>query len=301
MNSDYFPHWLDCWVPVLWYKRARVRTHLRPFSTFPLSRTVWNSLPNFFLCVCVCANVLANFKLSDQLYVWSDICQVSFSSGSLYSLQLTSLISDANISYTGCAVLNHLQTFIFMLSWHIDFRSVSWPFTFVHPILFSVKKKGCGCLWGYMLLMMIRKPQEFLSHDLIELMASRANINTFRSDYKFLAEPDEDLKCLICLGVAKEPLQHEACGKLFCKECLERHGKHKPCPNCREKNSHYYVDNKSKIPFVDITCEDPNSCCIHLLVTHPLSCPSRWRKPHPIIGLWHNVKGVYLQSNLWRS
>ncbi len=66
-------------------------------------------------------------------------------------------------------------------------------------------------------------------------------------DYNFLTELDQDLKCLICLGVAKKPLQHEACGKLFCKECLERHGREKPCPNCRDTNSHYYVDNKSNI------------------------------------------------------
>ena len=66
------------------------------------------------------------------------------------------------------------------------------------------------------------------------------------SDLKFLTEPDDGLKCLICLGVAREPLQHEACGKLFCKECLEKHGRHKPCPNCRQEDSHYYEDKRSK-------------------------------------------------------
>ena len=59
-------------------------------------------------------------------------------------------------------------------------------------------------------------------------------------NYKFIAELDDDLKCMICLALARDPLQHEECGKLFCKECLEKFGKHKPCPNCRTKHSHYY-------------------------------------------------------------
>ncbi len=64
-------------------------------------------------------------------------------------------------------------------------------------------------------------------------------------NYKFVTEPDDDLKCVICLGVAIDPQQHEKCGKLFCKECLEKYGKDKPCPSCRQKSS-YYVDNRSK-------------------------------------------------------
>ena len=66
------------------------------------------------------------------------------------------------------------------------------------------------------------------------------------SEYDFLAEPPDELKCLICLEVARDPLQHEACGKLFCRECLKGIGKHRPCPNCRDERSHYYVDNRSK-------------------------------------------------------
>lgn len=69
---------------------------------------------------------------------------------------------------------------------------------------------------------------------------------------KFIAEPDDDLKCLICLEVARDPLQHEECGKLFCKECLEKYGKDKPCPNCRAEHSHYYVDKRSKFSFTYI-------------------------------------------------
>ena len=42
---------------------------------------------------------------------------------------------------------------------------------------------------------------------------------------RFVGEPEDDLKCLICLSVAQDPLQHEKCGKLFCKNCLEKHGR----------------------------------------------------------------------------
>ena len=65
-------------------------------------------------------------------------------------------------------------------------------------------------------------------------------------EYQFVSEPGDALKCLICLEVAREPLQHEECGKLFCKECLLDYGKDKPCPNCKT-GSQYYRDNKSKI------------------------------------------------------
>ena len=64
-------------------------------------------------------------------------------------------------------------------------------------------------------------------------------------EFKFLTEPDADLLCVICLGVAREPLQHEECGKLFCRECLERHGRRKPCPHCQSERR-FFKDNKSK-------------------------------------------------------
>ena len=64
--------------------------------------------------------------------------------------------------------------------------------------------------------------------------------------YSFVNEPDDALKCLICFDIANDPMQHEECGKLFCKECIERLGKRKPCPNCKTRGSQYYRDNKSK-------------------------------------------------------
>ena len=61
-----------------------------------------------------------------------------------------------------------------------------------------------------------------------------------------LAEPDDGLKCLVCSEVAKDPLQHQACGKLFCKKCIEEYGKDKPCPNCKVENTLYSADKRGK-------------------------------------------------------
>ena len=62
----------------------------------------------------------------------------------------------------------------------------------------------------------------------------------------FVEEPADALKCVICLEVATDPVQHEKCGKLLCSECLDRLGRGKPCPNCRTNNSQYFTDHKSE-------------------------------------------------------
>ena len=69
-------------------------------------------------------------------------------------------------------------------------------------------------------------------------------------DYSFITEPDDIhvLKCSICLGIAKgQPMQHGAsgCGKLFCKECIEKNG-NDPCPMCRGEDPKYFEDARSK-------------------------------------------------------
>jgi formylmethanofuran dehydrogenase subunit E len=66
------------------------------------------------------------------------------------------------------------------------------------------------------------------------------------SKYNFVSEPDSALLCAICLEVAEDPKQHEECGKLLCKECLEKYGRNKPCPNCRGKQPQYFQDNRSE-------------------------------------------------------
>ena len=70
--------------------------------------------------------------------------------------------------------------------------------------------------------------------------------------YNFVGEPDEELKCVICLEVAKDPLQHEECGKLFCTDCLETYGKEKPCAHCWTGGTHFYRDNRSKLPHLGV-------------------------------------------------
>ena len=64
----------------------------------------------------------------------------------------------------------------------------------------------------------------------------------------FVSEPDDSLTCLICLAVARDPWQHGHgnCGRLFCEFCLNKHGKDKPCPNCRMERPSYFEDSRSK-------------------------------------------------------
>ena len=63
--------------------------------------------------------------------------------------------------------------------------------------------------------------------------------------YNFKREPDDSLKCLICLEVASNPVQH-SCGRLFCKECIAQYGNN-PCPNCRKESPKYFPDARGKL------------------------------------------------------
>ena len=55
-------------------------------------------------------------------------------------------------------------------------------------------------------------------------------------DHQFIDQPPDDLLCLICLSVARDPQQiTPCCGKVFCKVCLEELKKHSnDCPQCRK-------------------------------------------------------------------
>ena len=68
-------------------------------------------------------------------------------------------------------------------------------------------------------------------------------------DYKFLTEPNDALTCRICLKVAKDPMQHVDgdCGMLFCRECIEKWGVDKSCPNCRMEHPNIFEDARSKL------------------------------------------------------
>ena len=44
-------------------------------------------------------------------------------------------------------------------------------------------------------------------------------------DHEFVDLPPDDLFCLICLCVARDPQQINCCGKVLCKVCLDDHKK----------------------------------------------------------------------------
>lgn len=80
-----------------------------------------------------------------------------------------------------------------------------------------------------------------VASSMLLMMASSSN------KYRFLSDPDDELKCPICLEVSEEPWQHGRCGRLFCKQCLEKYGRGKPCPHCMERRPDYFEDTKSKL------------------------------------------------------
>ena len=86
---------------------------------------------------------------------------------------------------------------------------------------------------------------------------------TERISYNFLREPDKDLKCVICLDIVNNPLEHEKCGKLLCRECLEKYGHDKPCPHCRTKGAKFHPARKSKPPASKLIAS-----CINCLSMH---------------------------------
>lgn len=65
-------------------------------------------------------------------------------------------------------------------------------------------------------------------------------------DCRFVREPPDDLICLICTFVAREPRQVTCCGRVFCRGCLERHRVDSPkCPNCSRMISSF-PDSRSE-------------------------------------------------------
>ena len=68
------------------------------------------------------------------------------------------------------------------------------------------------------------------------MMAS--NIQRCRGhDHQFAEQPPDDLHCIVCLTVAKDPQQMNCCGKMLCKSCLDDWSRHSNsgCPQCRVK------------------------------------------------------------------
>ena len=52
-------------------------------------------------------------------------------------------------------------------------------------------------------------------------------------DCIFVRDPPQDLICLICTFVARDPEQLTCCGRVFCRTCLEKQRSNSPkCPHC---------------------------------------------------------------------
>ncbi len=65
-------------------------------------------------------------------------------------------------------------------------------------------------------------------------------------DYKFVTEPPDSLKCLIC------PQQHAGCGKLFCKVCIDHYKllSGNDCPYCRNPLADLFTDLRGEYSIV---------------------------------------------------
>jgi TNF receptor-associated factor 4 len=74
-----------------------------------------------------------------------------------------------------------------------------------------------------------------------------ANIGDLQGyDHQFVEPPPDDLLCLICLCVARDPQQIKCCGKVLCKGCLEKRKKQSNnCPQCR-KHIVSFADKRGK-------------------------------------------------------
>ena len=69
-------------------------------------------------------------------------------------------------------------------------------------------------------------------------------------DHQFIDQPPDDLLCLICLMVARDPQQITCCGKVLCETCLQDLKNYSNvCPQCR-KPIVSFPDTKSK--FVEL-------------------------------------------------
>ena len=66
-------------------------------------------------------------------------------------------------------------------------------------------------------------------------------------DLKFVSSPPDDLLCLICMFPAREALQNTCCGKIFCKNCINKYKERKKeCPNCRDTQGNQFPDRRSE-------------------------------------------------------
>ena len=84
-------------------------------------------------------------------------------------------------------------------------------------------------------------------------------------DNNFLETPPDEFTCLIFHCVAKDPLQTQCCGKLYCKSCLERlQGPNKgTSPTFRKRRFSTLSDHISnrRIKALKLTCDNKEKGC----------------------------------------
>ena len=104
-------------------------------------------------------------------------------------------------------------------------------------------------------------------------------------DYELVSgPPSDDYICLICTLIAREAQQASCCGKIFCKQCLEKSARaNNNCPHCREDlNGKYFPDRRAirDINQLQVYCKNKTEGCkwegeLHHAETHHDSCPYR--------------------------
>jgi hypothetical protein len=64
-------------------------------------------------------------------------------------------------------------------------------------------------------------------------------------NFTFVPELDITLLCGMCSKISEDPYQHDRCGQLYCRECLEEYGRHLPCLHCGRPDPYYGMDTRS--------------------------------------------------------
>ena len=78
------------------------------------------------------------------------------------------------------------------------------------------------------------------------MSAAKDSMSLGGYECRFTDPPPDELLCLICSCVAREPQQMDCCGKIYCKTCLQEHKEHSDtCPECRQQGTGF-TDSRSE-------------------------------------------------------
>ena len=91
-------------------------------------------------------------------------------------------------------------------------------------------------------------------------MASNSDQNTKGYDQDlFVDPPPDDLVCLICLSVARDPQQVNCCGKVLCRTCLKELKRYSnSCPQCRVEITSFADKRSKSYYYTQAICPKPN-------------------------------------------